>query len=552
MGRIYLKKNGAWDERNAELLYRKVNGQWVRGDWSELQLGKYRLEHLGFKEKIQYVSLGDSIAVGHRIDKNWEKDYGWDAQYGVGGRTETTLVPGCYTDIIRRELESVYGKDRVFVKSFARSGDKVSDLMDKLSHASVRSAIEQADLVTICIGANDVLHYALTNLEDYLATSDSSKIDGYVAESLGILNDDSNPNSYAALLNRLNDINPKAKYLFTTIYNPYKYLWLTEGSQRGSFFFHILNNIPRLLIDVDKMVEDAFGIDDLGFWNVAEWRWVSLELDIELGQYIKDGLLNTAAVKTLFKSVNAVGSLAEGYIAGNDRFVGLNPILRSKVNSYQAVNPNFALAETKKLYDLFPSRTDDNADVDYSDLVNVEFSKDYDVAEMDWGSLWRDDYPSAVEYWTQLAYKHLTFKNALPSTNAWDYVTFDLEGFAADLVADIVAKVIEPNIDPHPERQGHEVLKRSFSNVLGLVRYEANGGQCVPGEAVLAERTPKLTEARRDGYSFAGWYTEGQQPAAEVALTDYKASFTLSDLVDGDSVRAKTTKTTTLYAMWSD
>lgn len=508
----------------------------------------------GKDETIKYVSFGDSIAVGHRIDENWEKDYGWNAQYGVNGRTSTTLVPGCYTDIIRGELESIYGKQHVLVTSFARSGDKVSDLMIKLSHETIQKALKKADLVTICIGANDVLHYALTNLEDYIATADSSTIDGYVAESLAVLNDDSNANSYMSLLNKLNEINPDAKYVFTTVYNPYKHLWLEEGSEKGSFFYHVLNNIPPIVIDVDQMVENMFGIDDLGIWNFEEWRWVSLELNIDLGSYIKANLLSTPAVKMLFKSVNAIGTLAEGYIDGNDKFVGLNPILRNKINSYRETHPNFALAETKKLFDLFPSKTDTREDVDYSDLVNVEFAKDTDVSEADWGALWRGE--SATAYWTQLANKHLSFKNALPSTNAWDYVSFDMNGFSEELVADIVAMVIEPDVDPHPESRGHQVLKRSFSNMIGLVKYEPNGGRYVEGDVVLNGGKLSAPETEKADKVFGGWCTDADLTQMtdpnRTDFVDYDSNITLADLVSGNTVIPKPPKVTLLYAKWYD
>ena len=548
MGRIYLKKNGAWAERNAELLYRKVNGQWVRGDWSELQLGKYRLEQLGFKEKIQYVSLGDSIAAGHTINAEWETNYGEGSQYGKNGNLSTAIVPQCYTDLIRNELVSIYGADRVNVTSFARSGDTVADLMDKLSHAAVRSAIEQADIVTLCIGANDVLRPALMNIEEYINTGDLSTIERLVEENLRTLDNDAAPTSYKSLFDRLREINPYAKYIFTSIYNPYKYLYLHTG--HNGFFGPLLDTIPDMVFDVDEIIEDMFNIDDLGYWDVLNWEWKSIELKANISSLIKDGLLNTPAVQTLFSRVNGLSAWTEKYVEGTNDFDGLNRVLRRKVNAYQSTSPNFIVADTKPMFDLFPDRTDSANDVDYSDLVNVEFTRTFDTAKMDWGQLWKGS--NAGTFWGDLAWKYLKFSNALPSTNVWDYVSFDLNGFAADLVQQIVEKVIQPDIDPHPEYQGHEVLKRSFSNVLGLVRYEANGGQCDPGEAVLAERTPKLTDATREGYGFEGWYTEKQQPAAEVALTDYKASFTLSDLVDGGSVRAKTTKTTTLYAMWSD
>lgn len=422
--------------------------------------------------KFRYVSFGDSIAVGHRIDKNWEKDYGWDAQYGVDGRTYTTLVAGCYTDQLRVDLENKYGVKRTSVISFARSGDKVGDLMDKLSDAPVVNALKKADFATVCIGANDVLHYALVNLEDYLLTGNIEEIEVLIKDSLNILDTDSAPTSYTSLFNKLSEVNPKTEYIFTTIYNPYKYLWIEDGTD--GFFKPLLDMIPRLLIDVDAGVEKMLinnGLSgllhngDLAIYNVAEMRWVSLELDIELGQIIKEGLLSTPALRQFISRINSIGTFAEKYVEGTSDYDGLNRILRRKFYAYQATHPNFHLVDTKAVFDTFPDRPVE-AEVHYNDLVNVEFTRGYDVFLMDWDSLWRLNYDNPVQYWTQLAEKYITFKNGLPSLSVGDYVSFDLDGFAAELIEDVIANVIEPNVDPHPEYYGHKVMKQVFSDKL--------------------------------------------------------------------------------------
>jgi len=545
MGHLYLKDDGAWAEETANLIYRKANGQWAKVDWSELEEKKYRLELLSPKAEIHYVSFGDSIAAGHTINAEWELNYGEGSQYGKNGRTETVIVPGSYTDLIRRELVSIYGANRVSAISFARSGDTVADLMEKLSHAVVIRAIEQADIVTVCIGANDVLHPALMELENYIQTGSLADAEAWIASNMATLNDDSAATSFVSLLNRMADINPKAKYVFTTIYNPYKYLYLHTG--HNGFFGPLLNTIPDMRIDVDEAIENLFNIDDLGYWDVLAWEWKSIELTANISSLIKDGLLNIPVVQQLFDRVNNLGSWAETYVTQ------LNDIIRSKVNAYQPVNPNFAVAETKAMFDLFPDKTDSSADVDYSDLVSVEFTRTYDTAKMDWGALWRGS--NAGTFWTNLAWKYLNFSiDALPSTNVWDYVSFDLEGFAADLVQQIIDKVILPDVDPHPESAGHEVLKRSFTNVWGLTKYVPNGGESVPGDVALAQRTAALTDAIRSGYRFDGWFKDEQlQQAVDLGnLTDYAASHTLADLVSGSSVKEKAPKTTTLYAKWSE
>ena len=385
-------------------------------------------------QKFNYVSFGDSIAVGHRIDDNWEKNYGWNAQYGVEGRTQTTLVTGCYTDIIRQKLESIYDANNISVTSFARSGDKVSDLMNKLTHTTVQNALKNADLATICIGANDVLHYALVGLPEYLNTGDLSTIDAQVDASLAVLNDDNASASYWKLLNQLKAVNPNAKYVFTTVYNPYKYLWI-DGSTNGFF----------------KPMLDYIKIDPI--------------LGIDVAELIKQSLLSTPDMDKLITRINGICVKAEEYVTR------LNTILRNKITAFQASNPNFLLADTKALFDSVPDRQG-AGELHYNDLVNVEYTRGFNTADIRWYPLWEDEYPgNPQQYWTDLATKHISLEKG-----------FDIMGFARDLVPQIVAKIIEPNVDPHPEKDGHYVMYRSFADTLdweslNTITYNANGGK---------------------------------------------------------------------------
>ena len=406
----------------------------------------------------RYVSLGDSIAVGHRINSRWEIDYGWDAQYGVGGRTETVLIPGCYTELIHRDLLRTK-KCVVNTTTFAKSGDRVDDLIEKLGHGKVQQTIAQADYVTLCIGANDVLEPALSHLQDYIWYGDIDELNRIVDNNLAVLADDSNPNSYTALFNKLSAINPNAKYVFTTIYNPYKYLYLEEG--RNGFFKPLLDLIPSMYIDVDKMIEDAFlGGKDLAYYDIRRWRWVSIELGLDLRDIIIGGVLTTHYFLQFFDRINQMSSRGENYVTR------LNNVLKEKINAYRATNPNFYVADTKAVFDTYPDRQTP-ADVHYNDLVNVEFTRGYDVSKIDWGAIWRPEYGSnSGKFYLDLAMKHLSFRNALPSTNVWDYVSFDLEGFASDLINLAISRVFEANVDPHPEEMGHIVLKNTFAGVL--------------------------------------------------------------------------------------
>ena len=466
-----------------------------------LNRDNYVFENM-FSNKVYYVSLGDSIAAGHTINDEWDTNYGEGSQYGKDGNIATTIVPDSYTDLIRNELVSIHGKNRVLAKSFARSGDRVDDLMEKLDHTAVRSAIAKASLVTVCIGANDVLEPALSHLEDYISAGDSAlaEIASIVDANLARLNDDTASTSYTALFNKLVEINPDAQYIFTTIYNPYKYLWLEEG--QNGFFSPILNSIPQMTV--------------LGF---------------EIDEIIKNGLLDTSAVKMLFGRVNGLCDWAENYVSK------LNQVLKNKINSYRATHSNFAVADTKVVFDGFPDRPV-SAPKHYNDLVSVEYTRGYDTAKMDWGRMWEGS--NAGAFWLDLATKYVSWSG------------LDIGGFASELVEIMIEKVIVPDVDPHPETYGHYVLKRSFAEVLGwstldryTITFNANGGSGtmatqevvgVDGLKSYAKINANAFAASAEGYYFAGWNT-----SADGSGTSY---------INGQLIGL--TGNVTLYAQWSN
>lgn len=460
MARLYERTNDTWNEYNAKSIYKKENGYWVKRDFSILDEDmRYIYESLEGKIKINYVSFGDSIAAGHTINERWEKDYGRDSQYGANGNKYTAIVPGCYTDLLTKQLRATYGAGNVNIKSFAKSGNTLDDVVNQLDDTNVVAALADADLVTLCVGANNVLHPAMNALEDYIYIGDSAleELNTLIVENYNKLLNDDYKYSVRALLNKLYSINPNATYLFTNIYSPYKYLWIEEG--RNGFFKPLLDVIPSMPIDIDKIIEDMFNIDDLGYPTVENWqiKWNSIELNIDLGNTIKDGLLSTEIVKLLFRRVNGLGDYSTILVEN------LNNVLTAKINQFG--KPNFRIVDTKAAFDVIPDRIVP-AEHHYNDLVSVEFTRGYDTAQMDWGALWRDTYGTSDEaiakYWGDLAWKYLSFKNALPSWNVWDYVSFDMEGFAEDLIKQVVEKVIEKDLDPHPEEYGQEVMFNTF------------------------------------------------------------------------------------------
>lgn len=414
-----------------------------------------------WRNEVRYVSLGDSIAA----------DSAGDSQYGVNGNTETKISDSSYTNLIRKELQKHSANVKAI--SFARSGDTVADLMEKLTHERVQTEIKKADFVTVCIGANDVLGNVTDHLGDYLTSGDSAleALTAAVNANIAILADDSNPNSYAALFNKLESLNPNARYVFTAVYNPYKYLWVDEG--KDGFFGPLLDTIPQMTI--------------LGF---------------DVDEAIKEGFLSSNVIQTFFDRANGLGDLAETYVTS------LNAVLREKI----AAHDNFKLAESKTLYEAFPDRPV-SAPKHYNDLINMKYTRGWDMGDIHWGRLWdeEDEPDSAAEFWWDLVTDHVSTSGV------------DLEGIASEFLSLAISKVIYPDIDPHPEDYGQYVLKRSFTDTFGwealdrhYITYAANGGTGTMETQMVVgvDGLPSFTNIRAnafgipaEGYRFVSWNT---------------------------------------------
>lgn len=222
-----------------------------------------------------YTMLGDSIPAG----------YGLDTYPGENGNVlDGTRVAGSYPDLVASAVSSdtYYSLARCGTRSVelrrlldpSYPGDEYSDLMlQSLTGISSADLIAQrpqfeegvtnADLITINIGSNDTLTYALIRLGVYMEKlSDSSilgpiseqlnglgslgKLAGSIlstAESLGVaplvlaemadaLNDGQEmfKENWDAIITRIRELNPDATIVAVGMYNPFRDLKLTDSS----------------------------------------------------------------------------------------------------------------------------------------------------------------------------------------------------------------------------------------------------------------------------------------------------------------------------------
>lgn len=589
MDSLYAKKNGVWGAYNANLVYRKQNGQWVASDVNPSD-GNYMFDFLpSNKQKINYVSFGDSIAAGDKINSDWSANNKLNTQYGKGGRTQPTeIIPGTYTYLIQKELEAIYGVNNVSATSFASSGYKVEDLIKILSHNIVRTTLAEADVVTICIGANDVLQDALDYIPTYIADpiNKLGPLEVKVEANLTELKTDSYQYSYGELLEMLTSINPSAKYVFTTVYNPFKYLFMDAN------FFDPLKSFSNaalgwFTIDLDELVMEAIGKGGTqlsyptfsgNLWEIGDernWTWHAIQWEISLADIV-NAVLDAAVALVRYK-INNLAPWVERYVNK----------LNDEVVRPKATGTNIVVAETKALFDKFGNRT--SGLVDYTELVNNQITDGYDTTKIRWELLWKNEGCNNIgEYllYDILEYDFSVNKDKVwqlitslftgSSAPSWDeYITIKLRGkeitsanqltdwvflepiinaAALELGLELYENILLSEIDVHPQEKGHAVLKRSFTNMLGLIKYNTSGSY-VPGDVVLYGGKPPYTESTTDGHTFVGWctdsnYTQPLNPNT-TQFVDHDSDINLSELVSGNSIISKRPKVTTLYAKWA-
>jgi len=130
----------------------------------------YFIYNMSYKEEFNYVALGDSLAAGRN-------PYGID-DYG-------------YTDYVKDYLKN---KDKLasFV-SYAQSGYTIEDIFNDINlnksviidnkHIGIKKALRESDIVTLSIGANDLLKQI--NLMDLSKTlGDEGRIKNYIDDIL--------------------------------------------------------------------------------------------------------------------------------------------------------------------------------------------------------------------------------------------------------------------------------------------------------------------------------------------------------------------------------
>ena len=160
-------------------------------------------------KEINYISLGDSISSGYALDD-----------------PNTQSYPALLTQALESDGHNVT------YKNYATNGLTSSQLADKISQGDIEE-LSNADLITISIGANNILAPSQSFANSYLAyqagTIDATQLyQEYKTFSKDAVTGVDNLSAdLDTIITGIQAVNPDAIVMFLNVYNPYRNLDLS-------------------------------------------------------------------------------------------------------------------------------------------------------------------------------------------------------------------------------------------------------------------------------------------------------------------------------------
>jgi len=149
-------------------------------------------------EKINYLSLGDSLAAGWSPDKKIDNGF---SDYAAAYLKEKNLL-GSYS------------------KAFAVPGDKTEDVLGDLkTNEQLREAVKSANTITLSAGANDLLKEAKLDPVNKVLILDETTVPATLQKVAA---------NYTVILQTIKEMNPNAKVFVMGYYFPFPYLADTQ------------------------------------------------------------------------------------------------------------------------------------------------------------------------------------------------------------------------------------------------------------------------------------------------------------------------------------
>jgi lysophospholipase L1-like esterase len=145
-------------------------------------------------DKLNYLSLGDSLAAGWSPSKTIENGY---SDFAAAYLKEKNLL-GSYS------------------KAFAVPGDKTDDVLEDLKkNEQLRAAVKNANTITISAGANDLLKDAKLDPVSKVLILDETTVPGTLQKIAA---------NYSVILQTIKELNPNAKVYVMGYYFAFPYV----------------------------------------------------------------------------------------------------------------------------------------------------------------------------------------------------------------------------------------------------------------------------------------------------------------------------------------
>lgn len=193
----------------------------------------------GSAEPIRYVALGDSIPYGYYYTSFWN--------YLTGGTDSDS-----YVEQFARYLDVDSGN----FTDASVSGHNAVDVYNQID--GLTAVIQQADVITLCVGANDVMDAVernLSGLDKYSitwATADSGR--------------DNFEYYWPRVIDKIENLNPDVTLIVMTIYNPYH--------SYDSFYAQVDPYFTDTSLDnlgLNTIIENTMTFDNDGtFWTSGQ------------------------------------------------------------------------------------------------------------------------------------------------------------------------------------------------------------------------------------------------------------------------------------------
>lgn len=201
-----------------------------------------------FQKDLHAVAIGDSLTQG------------------VGDETENGGYVGILTNTFKENNLNIS------IENYGKRGNRTDQLLKRLEKKEIEASIQQADIVLITIGANDIMKIVKNNIMDLQLNFFEQEKKEYIER-------------LTAIFHRINEINPDTKIYLIGFYNPFdRYFgdieefqmivndW-NESSETVTEQFENVNYIPISDIfsdsDVNLLSEDHFHPNTSGYERMA-------------------------------------------------------------------------------------------------------------------------------------------------------------------------------------------------------------------------------------------------------------------------------------------